>query len=189
MRLIVWSILALGLLLQGCAHAPSPVQGMATSMIEQSFVLNGRLAVNHRGQRSSASVRWTYQPGNEEVLLMGPLGITLARIHQGPIVAVLEADGQTYRARHLEGLMDRVLGWHLPVHELHAWAMGRPYDKTTFQAERDGQGRLLKLYQDGWEISYQRYRDETPVSLPQRLTLRHDDLELQMVVDGWEALP
>jgi len=42
------------------------------------------------------------------------------------------------------------------------------------QIERNGNGQITVLRQDGWEIRYLRYADTSPDSLPTRLQLNRD---------------
>jgi outer membrane lipoprotein LolB len=176
----------LAALLQACAHAPRLPQAATQQEVEQSFVLNGRMAIRHRGEHSTATVRWEHQPGRDDILLLAPLGITVAHVRHNAGGVTMESGGRQYQSRDVESLMDSVIGWHLPLDELYAWARGRAYPGSIFEAGNNEHGQLAWLSQDGWSIRYQRYQGEAVDSLPLKMLLRHDDLDLQLVIDEWE---
>ena len=185
MRIVL--VLVLVLLLQACAHAPrQAATAMTQRDSEKSFVLNGRIAVNHHGERSSVSLRWVHKPGSNDILLLAPLGITVAHIEHTATGVLLEANGRQYRSRDVETLMDEVIGWHLPLDEMYTWALARPYPGSFFDVESNDNRQIVRLRQDGWEIRYPRYQSAAEDSLPLKLLLRHNDLDLHLVVDEWE---
>jgi len=181
-----WVLVAL--LLSACTHAPLR-PAAAPALTGEAFALNGRIAVLHRGERSTVSVRWVHQPDGDDILLLAPLGLTVAHLQRNAAGVMLEARGQQYQEQNTEDLMDRVIGWHLPLDELHNWVRAQPYPATPFSAARNPQQQLAELQQDGWTVRYSRYADGSPASLPQRLWFRHDDMELNLLIDEWEALP
>lgn len=182
-----WALFA-ALLLSACTQAPLRPPAVPVS-VGEAFALNGRIAVLHRGERSSVNVRWAHQPAGDDILLLAPLGLTVAHLQRDPAGVTLEARGQQYQEQNSEDLMDRVVGWHLPLDELHDWVRARPYPATPFSAVRNPQQQLTELQQDGWTVRYSRYPDAGAASLPQRLWFRHDDMELTLLIDEWEALP
>ncbi len=181
-------VLVFVLLLQACVHAPQvpKAANLTQHDLVQSFVLNGRIAVNHHGERSTVSLRWVHKPGSNDILLLAPLGITVAHIEHTASGVLLEASGKQYRSRDVETLMDDVIGWHLPLDEMYTWAMARPYPQSPFDVESNTNKQIVWLRQDGWEIRYPRYQSDAEDSLPLKLLLRHNDLDLQLVVDEWE---
>ena len=52
--------------------------------------------------------------------------------------------------------------------------------------ERGENGQITILRQDGWEINYTRYAADSPESLPLRLTLKRDGMEMQLLIDEWD---
>ena len=61
-----------------------------------------------------------------------------------------------------------------------------PANGTPAIIERSENGQVKVLRQDGWEINYTRYATEMPDSLPLRLTLQRDGMEMQLLIDEWE---
>jgi outer membrane lipoprotein LolB len=150
--------------------------------------MNGRISVKHNGSRDSAGLRWTHQALNDEILLLNPLGQTAARIYRDDEHATLDEGTKHYQDQDVESLMMQVLGWRLQLDGLHHWVLGMPSGSDAL-IERDELGRITVLHQEGWEVRYQRYADETADSLPSRLQLSRENLQLTLLIDEWEWNP
>lgn len=150
------------------------------------FVLNGRIAVSFQGAHHSGGLRWSHQETSDEILLLAPLGQTVARITRDARQAVLEQGARHDQAGDLESLMTRVLGWRLPLSGLHDWVLGTSTGGSPVLIERDAQGRIDVLHQDGWEVRYMAYANNQPDSLPSRMQLTHDNLQIKLMIDEWE---
>lgn len=184
-------LLVLTMLLGGCAlmsPAPAPVARPAQAE-SAPFALNGRIAVRHNGTRHSAGLRWVHQAGSDEMLLLAPLGQTAARIYRDAQRATLDDGDKHYQADDVESLMQQVLHWHLPLSGLHHWVLGIADAGSPAQIERGDNGQIAVLHQDGWEVRYLRYADTRPDSLPARLQLSREGLQVQLLIDEWEWNP
>lgn len=175
------------LVLGACATTPGePVLLRPVQAELAPFAFNGRVAARHNGERSSAGVRWTHRGAEDEILLLAPLGQTVARIFSDAQGVLLETSGQKYFEQDAETLTERVLGWHLPLSGLRYWVLALPAAGTEAVIERTENGQIRVLRQDGWEINYIRYAAATPDSLPLRLTLQRDGMFIQLMIDEWE---
>jgi outer membrane lipoprotein LolB len=178
-------------LLCGCALLPSAPTPVARPAHPESapFAMNGRISIDHQGERHSAGLHWAHQVQSDEILLLTPLGQTAARVYRDDSNATLDEGGKHHQDVDAESLMQQVLGWHLPLVGLHQWVLGLPAAETPAQIERDGNGQITVLHQDGWEVRYLRYAGSKPDSLPTRLQLSHEDMQLQLLIDEWEWNP
>lgn len=172
-------------LLGGCATAPVAVQ--RPGQADAPFAFNGRVAVKQGELRESAGMRWVHRAAEDEILLQAPLGQTVARIHRNDGEVMLEASGKHYAARDMETLMQQVLGWQLPLSGLRYWVNALPAPDGEFQVEREENGQISVLRQQGWEISYSRYAALTSDALPLRLKLVREGTEVLLIIDEWEA--
>lgn len=183
-RLVFFLLLPLGL--AACASAPpQPVSRPAQAELAP-FVMAGRIAVKHDGQRSSATVRWTHSVAADEILLFAPLGQTVARIQRDSLRVTLDTSDKHYTAQNAEELTQQVLGWSLPLSGLQYWVLALPDPGGTFDMERDANGQLSLLRQHGWEVKFTRYATAAPDSLPLSLALQRPGLEIQLLIDQWE---
>ena len=174
-------------MLGGCALLSSPPAPVAPPLQPESvpFAMNGRVSINRQDARHSAGLRWTHRAGSDEILLFAPLGQTVARVYRDNGNAMLDSDGKHYQADDAETLMQQALGWHLPLDGLHHWVLGLPAAGSEANIERDADGRISLLMQDGWEVRYLRYAD----TLPSRMQLNHEDLQVLLLIDEWEWNP
>lgn len=150
--------------------------------------MNGRISVKHNGSRDSAGLRWTHQAQADEILLLTPLGQTAARIFRDDGHATLDNGDKHYSDTDVEALMMQVLGWRLQLDGLHHWVLGMPQPSDAL-VERDMLGRLTVLRQDGWEVRYLAYADDKADSLPARMQLSRENLQLTLLIDEWEWNP
>lgn len=175
----------LSVLLSGCAslgqRSPLPAQPEFAP-----FSLNGRISISYRGERNSAGLHWNRQAQSDEILLLTPLGQTVARIASDAQHATLDQGEQHYQAKDAETLMTQVLGWHLPLDGLHFWVLGKAASDSPAQVEYDERGRISVLHQAGWEVRYLNYADAQSDSLPSRMELIHNDLQVKLLIDEWD---
>lgn len=183
-----WLPVFFGLAMVGCTslstvHAPAARPAQYES---SSFALNGRISIKHLETRQSAGLHWTHQAQSDEILLLNPLGQTAARVYRDDGNATLDEGGKHYQDVDAESLMEQVLGWHLPLNGLHHWVLGMADTDSPAQIERAENGQISMLRQDGWEVRFLRYADSKPDSLPTRLQLSHEDLQVLLLVDEWD---
>ena len=136
------SSLLLLLVLGACATKPGvpALQRPAQSELAP-FAFNGRVAIRHNGERSSAGVRWTHRGAEDEILLLAPLGQTVARIFSDAQGVLLETSGKKYFEQDAETLTERVLGWHLPLSGLRYWVLALPASERKLSSSVQGMGR------------------------------------------------
>ncbi len=173
------------MLLTGCATAPVAVQ--RAHEVDAPFAFSGRVSVKQGEHRDSAGLRWVHRAPEDEILLLAPLGQTVARIHRDVQEVTLEAGGKRYAAQDMEALMQQVLGWQLPLSGLRYWVTALPAPEGLSGMERNGNGQVSVLRQQGWEIRYTRYAAAMPDALPLRLSLKREDLEVLLLIDEWEV--
>ena len=175
------------LLLGACATTPGvPVLLRPVQAELAPFAFNGRVAIKHNGERSTAGVRWTHRGAEDEILLLAPLGQTVARIFSDAEGVLLETAGKKYFEQDAETLTERVLGWHLPLSGMRYWVLALPAAGSQAVIERAENGQVKVLRQDGWEINYTRYAADAQDSLPLWLSLQRNGMEMQLFIDEWE---
>jgi len=191
----MWRIAALALLLAGCASVPPAPQPVRPAQVQTtSFALTGRIAVRYDGKSSSGGVHWQHDVVSDEILLLAPLGQTVARISRTAQadrqpqaqIFTLETEGRHYVAQDAESLTEKALGWRLPLAGLQYWVLGLPLPGEPFTGQRTANGEWGVLNQDGWIIRYTRYAAQTADSLPLHMTLQREGLEIRLLIDEWQ---
>jgi outer membrane lipoprotein LolB len=193
--------------LAGCALTPpaqknnvvstvfaEPVAGSADAR-SANFLLTGRAAVKGGKESFSGGVQWRHAERDDEILLLSPLGQTLAQIELNSAGASLTtSEHQSYYAADVESLTEQVLGWHLPLMGLQYWVQGMNSPSTAAEMDLNGDGRVVAIRQDGWNIDYATYFPASAVQVaqihtarPRLLLLKRGDLQIKLVIDTWNS--
>jgi outer membrane lipoprotein LolB len=135
------SLLLCALLLSGCATTRTPTAST-------SAYWAGRLSLQVQSeppQQWSAGFELQGSPEQGEMLLLSPIGTTLARLSWTPHSAQLEQGGRVTHSDNLSSLSEQLQGKALPIAALFDWLAGRPAEVPGWQADLSGhaQGRLL----------------------------------------------
>jgi len=191
-----WLWLAVLLLASGCATRPPAVAPEAESAwLEHRAALEalrdwqvqGRVALRTETEGWSASFDWQQRGDNYRIRLRGPFGQGAVELHGGQHgVWLKRADQPAVFAQNPDVLLHQQTGWHLPVKGLAAWLRGLPVADGDPVIQWDEQGRLLHIGQNGWLIDYQRYLEKGGLSLPKKLRLQRDSIQVRFVVDDWQ---
>ena len=124
----------------------------------------------------------------------GPLGRGHLRLIQDSRGAELrDADQRVWREADAELLLYRATGWVVPLDGLNFWVLGLPAPGPAPERQLDGQGRLQRLAQAGWDIRFLEYARHGGFELPSRIyiTRRNDaegtaeTLEVRLSIEHW----
>jgi len=185
-------------LLTGCATLTDKPVAVSTAIIEPvaigaaaaaNFELAGRVSVKDSKQSFSGGVRWQHNNAKDEIFLLSPLGQTVAQIQRNPDgVQLTTSEQKVYRAADVESLTGQVLGWRLPLTGLQYWVRGVNSPATSAAVDKDDAGRVVAIRQDGWEIAYLSFfsLEQEQTTRPRVLSLQRGELEIKLVIDGWE---
>jgi outer membrane lipoprotein LolB len=181
-------------LLTGCPAMPQrPVESQswdarrAELQARASFSLAGRVAVAAGEQGFNARLRWEQSGTASEVALEGPLGAGGVRItSDGAQLHVATSRGEELDADAARAEIEQRIGFQPPLGSLRYWVLGVPDPAIPAQEVLDAEARLTSLEQDGWRIDYDRYMAIDGRWLPQRLTLRRDDVRVKVLIDRWQ---
>lgn len=194
-----WLLLAGAAMLAACAQLPllptgATPQAKAWKAREaalqklQRWTLHGRIAVQTNDQGFTAGLRWVQRGAAYQLRLMAPLGQGTYELEgnaQG--VSLRTADNRMLYAADPKRLMQKNLGWSVPVAGLRYWVLGVPEPGVSVKYLRiDDKGRLSDLEQSGWRVSVLDYRHAGKLDLPAKLYMQNDSLKLRMVVQSWD---
>ena len=86
--------------------------------------------------------------------IRNPIGGSIAKITITPGEATLERDGQVVTAIDADTLIQNTLGLPLPARGLSNWLRGEVRPGSEASIERNPNGQVSKINQDGWELIY-----------------------------------
>jgi outer membrane lipoprotein LolB len=171
-----------------------PVAESATAQ-SADFALVGRASVKGGKESFSGGVQWQHSGNRDEILLLNPLGQTLAQIQRTPEgVHLATSEQENFYANDVESLTEQVLGWRLPLMGLQYWVQGINSPATTAAIDKGPDGLVVAIRQDGWEIGYSSYFPSSSSqamrgqgALPKLLMLTRNGLQIKLVIDTWNS--
>ena len=184
------------LLLAGCTTAPPRPQPSDTEQAWQQhqqrlaalhdWRLNGRLGIQTGHEGWHAGLDWQQHNGGYTIHITIPLGQGSIQL-QGDTTGVRlqTSEGETASAEDPELLLYRRFGWKVPVASLRYWVLGLPAPGAAIET-LDEYGRLSRLQQAGWEISFLNYETQHGVDLPGRVFVNNHQAKVRLVIGEWE---
>jgi outer membrane biogenesis lipoprotein LolB/Tfp pilus assembly protein PilF len=121
---------------------------------------DGRFAVKIIGitesqnQGGSGGFTLTQDALKDVLEIRNPVGGSVAKITINPGEATLERDGQVVTAIDADTLVQNTLGLPLPARGLSNWLRGEVRPGSEASIERNANGQVRKINQDGWELIY-----------------------------------
>lgn len=197
--LIPLSTLGISVMLSGCtslsvlsvAHAPFHKQSWqqrrhALTRI-RSWNIDGAFSIRQMNKSTIASYIWQQRGNSYNIRIHSSLDIYTADIAGRPNYVTLQrSNQQRFSARTPEQLMQKQLGWHLPISSLYYWMRGLPAPGK-YQAKFDTFGHLIYLQQAGWQIQFSNYISVGKVDLPRTLQLNSERFAVKIVIKHWKC--
>lgn len=197
-------ILLSSALLGGCVSMSTPKQPAAGSyqtktVADRQAQLNtikswsatGAVSVQ-RAQQSPTIMRFEWQQlgaTNYRIDLAASLNLAAVSITGQPHRVTLQKGGEPpMSAATPEQLMQKNLGWSLPIPSLWYWARGLPAPGATQATKYDEFGHLTFLQQDGWTVKFDGYRPVQGIDLPQVIELQRADILIKLVIKNWRII-
>lgn len=195
MRLKHAGLYAAVFLLSACAGGaikPTPpgddllLQRQAALASINDWAATGRLAVNDGNDGGSANFTWQRDGDSLVVDLRAPLGQGHWRLSVDQSGATLEGtDVGSISGPDPEPLLERTLGWSIPVAVLDHWLRGLPgADQADLSYGDDG--HIERIQQRDWTIDYSRWSDIDGLAMPRRLTANSDPYRVKLVIQRWQ---
>ncbi|PTU75202.1 lipoprotein insertase outer membrane protein LolB [Pseudomonas mangrovi] len=154
-----------------------------------AWQISGKVGIRvaQPGESGSGTLFWLQRQDYYDIRLAGPLGRGATRLTGRPGAMTLEVAGQgRYEAESPEAMLEENLGWSLPVSHLLWWVRGLPAPDSRSRLELDGDSRLARLQQDGWQVEYLRYAEHQGHWLPERIKLHGEGIEVTLVIKDWQ---
>jgi len=121
---------------------------------------DGRFAVKVTGlteaqnQGGSGGFTLTQEALKDVLEIRNPMGGSIAKITIMPGEATLESDGKVVTAIDADTLVQNTLGLPLPARGLSNWLRGEVRPGSEASIDRNVQGQVSKISQDGWDLVY-----------------------------------
>lgn len=150
--------------------------------------MNGRIAILTEAKGFSGGLRWHHHGVGDDVDFFSPVGSQLGKLTRDEDGVTLTTSSQnTIHASDAETLTQKTLGWSLPMNGLTDWMLGRPANGPAEILAWDKEGNIARMKQQGWDIQYGSYTLSDGVSLPDKITLKSQKLDIKLVVESWQT--
>jgi outer membrane lipoprotein LolB len=152
-----------------------------------AFDLQGRVAIASDKEGGNASFTWHQDGAAYQMRIMAPLAQGTFELNGDRLgVSLRTPQGETVDADTPEALLQRALGWQLPLSGLRFWALGIPAPGAVDHLELDPEGRLSELQQSGWRITVQQYDPVAGLPLPAKMSMVNDQTKVRIVFSEWK---
>jgi outer membrane lipoprotein LolB len=192
---------AASLLLAACA--PQQLvrnEGDAASLAQQQareqqlagvnhWVLQGRLSVSSdRDSGGPGNLTWTQNGDHYEFTLRAPIVGKSFRLIGGPDGAELDGlEGGPQHGPDAEALMQRALGWDVPLSELRAWVLGVRAKGSAAELSFGDDKLPSLLQQDGWSVSYPTWDTTHQPPLPTKVFAEKPPYKVRLAIESWSV--
>ncbi len=148
--------------------------------------MEGKVGVRDEHDSGSAHFLWQQREREFFLKVTGPLGMGAAVAYgDGSSVVMRLKDDQVMVGRTAQALVAQHFGWRVPFDEMVWWARGIPAPGNQSQAQRDAQGQLAVLRQDGWQVLFQAYEEFDGYQLPVKMELTQDIRRVRVRIKDW----
>jgi len=154
----------------------------------RKWSVRGRLGLSDGDRGGSLSMTWSAEGRDHVVLLRTVAGGRQWRLEMGPSGATLTgSDIGRLQGPDPDLLVERAVGWPIPVRWMSAWLRGLPAPPGA-ATEYAEDGVLQSLAWDGWQLEFERWRrlEDDGVPLPARVTADNPPYQVRAALTGWQ---
>lgn len=156
----------------------------------EQWTIRGKIAFIDKVEKQSANFYWQHNADTSSLKLTTFLGVNVLTLTSEKGMHVLKANGKTYQDTSLEALLTQVAGITLPMQSLVHWLKGikaQPQDEvlysSTTQLPKQMNAWVNEQY---WQITYGNYDIVKQYRLANKLTIKHRDLTIKMLINSWD---
>lgn len=151
--------------------------------------INGAFSLQNTKSKKNkvviAAYSWNQFSRSYRIKISSSLNLYSLSINGRPgNVSLWKSAKKHYRASSPEGVMQKAMGWSLPISNLRYWVRGMPAPGGK-KATYNKYGLLKTLNQQGWHIVYSGYVSRSGYDVPQTLIMRRGAVRLKIVVKHW----
>jgi outer membrane lipoprotein LolB len=158
------------------------------------WTLRARIGIRSQQVNGSASLIWDEEDDGRVLNLLGPLGGGAIHLEQNQDGATLtDSKGRSWYNSNARELIRQSTGWEIPVSGLRWWILGLTEPGSSASYSFDEQNRLQSIQQQGWLVTYNKYKSFGPYELPSSITVtgyeevaEENPVRVKLVIKEWE---
>lgn len=160
----------------------------AALQTRRDWGFEGRIAVSTAQQGGSGRIEWRQAGPQFDVTLSAPVTRQSWRLSGDARSARLEGlEGGPRTGPDADALLRQATGWDVPIRDLSAWLRGLRAAGSPAVTAFDAGGRLARLSQSGWTITYTWPSTAAGASddLPSRIEAIRGPTRVRLAIDRW----
>lgn len=166
-------------------HAPLTEHKAQLSSLT-SWKISGAMAAKNKNKGWTASCDWQQQGLNQyQIRLFGPLGNGAVLIEKDKGIVTYTDGPKKLSSKSADALLQKELGFRLPVNSLYYWVRGIPASGAVQSANYDENNHLISLKQNGFTIDYSNYTTVHGYDLPTKIRLQGNGVLIKLVIKHW----
>lgn len=153
----------------------------------QSWSLSGRLAISGPNGNGSGTLDWQQDGGDFTFAVSAPVtGKTWTLSGDEGQARLVGLHAQAVEDDDAARLLQRELGWKVPVAELSSWVLGlRAPGAAEMRFREDG--LPLEIRQSGWKVEYRDYDESQVPPLPRRIFASQGEFGVRLAIRHWQT--
>jgi len=153
----------------------------------KSWRMEGRIGVKTPDEGWTANLFWEHEGRQDRLRISGPFSQgMLSIIVQDDLIHINEGNGVEQTSRDPDALLRERLGFSVPLRSLRYWVTGVPSPDAEYVPVSGGaSGSARGFRQQGWSLAYEQFLKVGALTLPQRATIRGNDVRLKLIADSW----
>ena len=170
----------------GAGQTPRLTQFQEKLYAVKNWTLDGRIAVKAGKEGWNANLFWEHDGGQDRLRISGPFSQgAVSIILQGQSVYINEGNGTAISSHDPDDLLQKRLGFSVPLGSLRFWVLGLPAPDKDYRAELDDEGGLKGFEQQAWVLGFENYETLGNFVMPKKMTIQGNQVRLRLVVDEW----
>lgn len=154
-----------------------------------SWTLIGKIGVRTPDQNMSAAInQWVQNRELFDIHLSSTFfGLGHSRLVGNPVfITLLEAGEEPLSSDQPDDLLNKALGFPMPITALPYWLKGLPLPDQQFSAQYYDNGLPKSMEQSNWSLSFDDYQLDQPLPLPGKIKLVQGDARITLVIKEWK---
>lgn len=166
-------------LLTGCAgfFPAHPIVQLQSPEKMSHWQASGSMSIQQANRTTAFSFQWQQNQKHYTLQLFAPLGLGSLRIvGDADHVELWQSATQKITAKTPEILMQRELGYAVPITSLYYWIRGLP----------DPRMPMTKMQQQDWKINFLDFKIVSGFNLPTKIILENKIMHVKIVITRWD---
>ena len=153
----------------------------------QRWRAQGAISIASNRKTHVGAFKWRQSGSWYQFQFSGPMNLAAWRLSGRPgHVELYQSADKRWVARTPEALMEKTLGWSMPLANFRYWSRGLAAPGIPANSRRDRFGHLIFLDQQGWQIHYLSYQASGNTDLPRKIVFASPRARLKIVIKKWQ---